>query len=246
MRKILVLFSFLFVSIFGLQAQSLEQNQNVWFSYIGQFKVSQKWGFQLETQFRFDNQLDQNLQNVYRIGGIYFLSPTQNLILGYSLVSTFNAGLDDFYKENRLWEQYQCNKKWHENKHSISHRIRLEQRWVEKIGSIDGNVVSLGNTYQNRLRYLNRNLFHLTNLNTEQSELYAILQNEIFITLGNNKINSNVFDQNRFLVGLGLNLNQTRFEVGYMNQFVNSNVKNDVMNHTVSFSIIQNLDLLKQ
>jgi len=115
------------------------------------------------------------------------------------------------------------------------------------LGTVDGNVVSMGSNYQNRLRYLNRNLFHITNLKATDEEIYAVLQNEIFVTLGDNKVNSNIFDQNRFLIGLGLNYNNhIRLEVGYMNHFVNSNAKADVMNHTVSISLIQNLNLRKQ
>lgn len=247
MQKILVLISFFFISNQYLNAQSVAQNQRVWFAYSGQYKVSQNWGYHIEAQFRMDNQLEQSLQSVYRIGVIYFISPSKNVTSGYALINTFDTASEHFFKENRLWEQFQYNKKWHENKNVMAHRLRLEQRWVGAIATVDGSPVSIGNNYQNRLRYLNRNIFHITNLKATDEELYAVLQNEVFITLGHNKVNSNIFDQNRFLIGLGVNYNnQFRIEVGYMNQFVNSNAKVDVMNHTVSISLIQNLNLQKQ
>lgn len=225
-------------------SQKTIENQRVWFAYIGQYKVSDKWGYQIEAQFRMDNQLEQNLQNLYRIGAIYYLSPRANITAGYALVKTFNASLDEFYTENRLWEQYQLNNKWNENKNTITHRLRLEQRWVEQL-TTDVDVNNKTN-YQNRLRYLNRNLFHITNLKSNNEEIYAVVQNEVFLNLGNNKINSKFIDQNRFLIGLGLNYyNNARLEVGYMNQFVTSSYGNDVMNHTVSVSLLQNLDLQK-
>lgn len=226
----------LFLLLFGHSfSQKTAQNQRVWFAYIGQFKVSEKWGFSLEGQLRFDNQLEQNLQNAIRIGGIYFLSPKENITAGYALVHTFNSSADKFYIENRFWEQYQLNKKWNNSKNTMTHRFRLEQRWVEQSNSVN---------YQNRLRYLNRNLFRITNLISSKEEIYAIVQDEVLLTLGDNKINSKGIDQNRFLVGLGFNYNNNiRLELGYMNQFVTSTSGNYMMNHIVSVSLLQNLDL---
>ena len=222
-----------------------KQDQRVWFAYIGQFKVSEKWGGHLEAQFRLDNQLEQNLQNLFRIGGVYFLSSRANITAGYALVNTYNVSQDAFFKENRLWEQYQLNTKWNENKNTMTHRFRLEQRWVEQLST---DVAIAGTTnYQNRLRYLNRNLFHLLNLKSESDEVYAVLQNEVFLNLGDNKINSKFVDQNRFLIGLGLNFrNNTRLELGYMNHLLTFSKGDNVMNHTVSVSLLQNLDLQKQ
>ena len=225
-------------------SQKTVQNQRVWFSYLGQYKVSEKWGFQMEAQLRLDNQLQQNLQDALKLGAVYYLSSKENLVAGYALVNTLNSSLDKFFKENRFWEQYQVNKKWDNNKNTISHRFRLEQRWVEQLtASLNENNIT---NYQNRVRYLNRNLFHIANLKSNKDEFYAVVQDEIFLTLGNNEVNSKVVDQNRFLIGLGLNYNITlRFELGYMNQFVTSSYGNDVMNHAISVSLLQNLDLHK-
>lgn len=218
-------------------SQKTIQNQRVWFAYIGQFKISEKWGFNLESQLRFDNQLERNLQNAIRIGGIYFLSSKGSITAGYALVHTFNASADKFYVENRFWEQYQLNKKWNNNKNTITHRFRLEQRWVGQSNSVN---------YQNRFRYLNRNLFHLADLRSSNEEIYAIVQDEVFLILGENKINSKGIDQNRFMIGLGLNYNNNiRLELGYMNQFTTSSSGNNAMNHVISVSLLQNLDLEK-
>ncbi len=227
-------------------SQKTIENQRVWFAYTGQFKVSKNWGYHAEAQFRLDNQLEQNLQNLYRVGGIYYLSSTKNISGGYALVNTFSPSSDSYFKENRFWEQYQYSKSWHENKNIIIHRIRLEQRWVESLSVADGIAVSNGLNYQNRVRYLNRNLFHLGNLNSVNQGVYIVVQNEVFLNLGNNKINENLIDQNRFLVGVGLNYNKnSRLELGYLNHFISSSASNDVMNHTISLSLIQNIVLQK-
>ncbi len=131
------------------------------------------------------------------------------------------------------------DKKWNDNKNTIIHRFRLEQRWVEQLAA-ESNATN----YQNRFRYSNRNLFHLLNFNSTNEELYAILQNEVFLNAGDNKVNSKLIDQNRFLVGLGLNYNNNiRLELGYMNHFITSTSATNVMNHTISVSLLQNLDL---
>lgn len=225
-------------------SQKTVQNQRAWFAYIGQYKVSEKWGYHIEAQFRLDNQLQQNLQNLFRVGGIYYLSAKGHVSAGYALVNTFSLSQDKFFKENRLWEQYQLNQKWHDNKNTMTHRFRLEQRWVENL--VADPDVKNPTHYQNRLRYLNRNLFHLTNLRSEKEEIYAVVQDEIFLNLGDNKINSKFLDQNRFLIGVGLNYNNNiRLELGYMNHYITSSSGNDTMNHTVSVSLLQNLDLQK-
>lgn len=194
--------------------------------------------------FRLDNQLEQNHQNLFRIGTIYFLSPTQNMTAGYALVNTFNASIEKFYTENRLWEQYQFNKKWNGNKNTMIHRFRLEQRWVEALsGNLDESTKT---NYQNRFRYLNRNVFHIAYLKSNNEEIYAVLQDEVFLNLGRNKINSKFIDQNRFLIGLGLNYyNNTRWELGFMNQFVTSSFGSSAMNHTISVSLFHSLDFSK-
>ena len=242
--KFTLLFLFFFLFVFS---QKTQQDQRIWFAYTGQYKVSNHWGYHIEAQFRMDNQLEQNLQNLFRIGGIYYLSDKQHIAGGYALINTYSSAAEDFFKENRIWEQYQLNQKWNEGKNTMSHRFRLEQRWVEKLDVIDGDVVSLGSNFQNRLRYLNRNVFHLANLNSAHEEFYAVVQNEVFLNVGDNKVNSKVFDQNRFLIGVGLNYNNNiRLELGYLNHYITSASSADMMNHTVSVSLIQNLVLQKQ
>ena len=244
LKKLVVLFILFFGKNF---AQKTTQDQSVWFAYAGQYKVSEKWGYHAEAQFRLDNELEQSLQNLYRVGAIYYLPKNQSLTAGYALVKTLNRSVDDYFSENRIWEQYQINKKWHSDKNTMIHRFRLEQRWVEELGLIDDEVINLATNYQNRLRYLNRNLFQIMPLHKRDSEIYGILQSEVFFNLGDNKVNSKFFDQNRFLVGLGLNFeNKTRFELGYMNHFITSSLSNNLMRHTVSVSLFHNLSFLTQ
>src|SRR5690606_10821945 len=145
------------------------------------------------------------------------------------------------FSENRIWQQFQLNKKWYSDKNIMTHRFRLEQRWVDQLGLVDDKVVIVKTNYQNRFRYLNRNLVPITKLKSDDKEIYGVLQNEVFLNIGNNKVNSKLFDQNRLLVGLGLNVeNKSRVELGYLNHFITSSSSNNLMRHTVSVSLFQN------
>jgi hypothetical protein len=211
-------------------------------AYTGQYKASPHWGYHMEAQFRMDNQLEQNLQNLFRIGAVYHFSEAKNITAGYALVNTYNATADDFFKENRLWEQYQVTKKW--SKDVLINRFRLEQRWVEQWSISEFDQVTSNTVYQNRFRVLNRFLWHLIQLKSEKESLYLVLQNELFVTIGQNSVNSKVIDQNRFLVVFGLNYNNTiRLELGYLNHYITSTSSNDLMNHTISISLFHNIVL---
>lgn len=242
-RLLFVVFLLLFCLSYS---QEIRQQERVWFAYTGNYKVSKRLGYHLEAQFRMDNELQYSKQNLFRMGAVYYLSPSKNFTGGYALITTYKDGFDDYFSENRAWEQYQYNHKWANNKNSMIHRFRLEQRWVEQLTKIDETIITEGREYQNRFRYLNRNMFHLLTINETNNEVYAILQNEVFLNLGENKINKNFIDQNRFLLGLGFNYNNTiRFELGYLNHYVTSSFVKDDMNHTVSIALFQNLDLTK-
>jgi len=150
-------------------SQALKQDQRVWMAYVGQYKASPKWGYHMEAQFRMDNQLEQNMQNLFRVGAVYHLSESKNITAGYALVNTYSAVADDYFKENRLWEQYQITTKW--SKDILINRFRMEQRWVEQFGISELGQTASETAYQNRFRVLNRFLWHLTTLKAEKEQL---------------------------------------------------------------------------
>lgn len=236
---------FCLIFLFSIaNAQQTIHGQAVWVAYNGQYKLAEKLGAHLEVQWRGDANFEQNRQNLFRIGGIYYFNNQLTLSTGYGLIKTFKPSLNDFFTENRAWEQIQYHHNWFENKNTMTHRFRLEQRFVDNITlNTDDEVVVEATNYQNRLRYLNRNTLHLFNFNNDRNKMYAILQDELFFNLGDNKVNDNFFDQNRFMVGFGINYENTiRLEVGYLNHLVTPSLGNDVMNHNISMSITHNFN----
>ena len=237
------------VLLFSLvgNAQELRQDQANWFAYVGTYNVSPKWGYHIEAQFRLNDELSRNNQNLFRFGALYNLNSKIALKVGYGLINTYQPSLNNYFNEDRIWEELQYNHKWNANKNVFVNRFRLEQRFVDKIATVDGAVEKVATNYQNRLRYLNRHTFHLMNFKSGNEELYFVVQDEVFLNLGKNQVNTAFFDQNRFLIGIGFNYkNSIKFEVAYMNHLINSATANDAMNHTFSLALFQNLILYKE
>ena len=122
----------LFFSAFGF-AQELKHNEANWFAYMGRYNVSEKWGYHIEAQFRLDNELSRSNQNLFRLGFFYNLNSKSSVSMGYGLVNTYNKTFDDYFRENRIWEQYQYNYKWNNKRNVFANRFRLEQRFVGKL-----------------------------------------------------------------------------------------------------------------
>ena len=55
----------LFFSALGF-AQEIKHKEANWFAYMGSYNSSPKWGYSIEAQFRLNDQLRQNNQNVFR------------------------------------------------------------------------------------------------------------------------------------------------------------------------------------
>ena len=77
MKRLFLLVILLFFSISF--SQDFKQDQRVWLAYTGFFKASNHWSCQAEAQFRMDNQLQQNQQNLFRVGVLYSISTSKNI-----------------------------------------------------------------------------------------------------------------------------------------------------------------------
>lgn len=93
-----------FKIVFGLTfmlttafAQKTIHGQANWLFYTGQYKLTNKFGAHLEVQWRGDANFEQNRQNLFRIGGIYYLNNQITFSAGYGLIKTFKPSLTDFF-----------------------------------------------------------------------------------------------------------------------------------------------------
>lgn len=249
MKKLSLL---LFTILFSLQVfaqaviepepEKTRHNYQNWFVYIGQYKLSEKWGIHLDVQFRMDENIKFARQNLLRSGLIHYLNPNASLAVGYAYINTHNSTLNAYATEHRIWEQLIYGHKLASL--PMSHRFRVEQRFVEKLRrEKDGTVYSEGFYYGNRLRYSNRTTFDITKKPDARDVFYIALQDEVFLNIAAPDINKNFFDQNRFLISFGVfHEKKTRLELGYLNQLSNPNSGSNVMNHILQVSVQQNLD----
>ena len=223
------------------------QNHQNWFTYFGQYKLSKNWGIHTDVQFRMDEKVQSAKQNLVRAGLIRYLAPSLNLTAGYAYINTQGtlqnlSGTFNFYAtEHRIWEQFIYNHK--PANLNLTHRFRLEQRFVEKFRNAPHDGIKSEYVYGNRVRYFNRTIFDLTKSPEAQNVFYFALQDEVFLNVASPDINKNTLDQNRFLAAIGVfHDKKTRLELGYMNQLSNPQNGPNVMNHIFHVSVLQTLD----
>jgi hypothetical protein len=133
----------------SLKSQTVHQNTG-WLFLMNSTKFNDKWGAHFDLQVRSSDEF-QNVRNLLiRPGVTYFFNSSNNLTVGYLFTQTYTSGSESI-TENRAWEQFIHT---HKIKGiNVSHRFRLEQRFIEKIASDD--------VFAQRLRYFVRFLIPL-------------------------------------------------------------------------------------
>lgn len=197
----------LFMMFFAVSAYSQNSDFGNWLIYIGNKKINNNWNWHHEVQYRNYNAIGDLEQLLLRTGIGYNLTENNNnLLLGYGFIHSQNY-IDNSndklnVNEHRIFQQFITKQKF--SRISFQHRYRFEQRWIEETD------------FRMRFRYFLSLNIALNNKEVVDKTLYASIYNEIFI---NNTIN--YFDRNRIYLGVGYKLNRnTKFEIGYMNQIL--------------------------
>lgn len=193
-----------------LMAMSQESDFGNWFLIFGNKKINDKLNWHHEVQYRNYNAAGDLEQLLLRTGIGINVADNTNLLLGYGFIRSENYVNVDFdldekaiVNEHRIFQQIITRQK--AGKLRVQHRYRFEQRFVE-------------DDFKLRFRYFLGLAYPLWKKPDSPNELYVSAYNEIFL---NTK--RDVYDRNRLYGGLGYRLNQMfRFELGYMNQFLNS------------------------
>ncbi|WP_285010247.1 DUF2490 domain-containing protein [Pedobacter faecalis] len=218
---------------FSLTAVSQTVNQNSgWLFLLNSTKLNDNWGLHFDAQFRSQNEWDGVRNILIRPGLTYFINPKADVTLGYLYTPTFTkiAGAPDLtLTEHRIWEQFIYKHKI--SKISVSHRFRLEQRFIERNGQDD--------LFSQRGRYFVRFMLPLQEgAQSFTKGPFVALQNEVFLNLQNkNELNGHVYDQNRAYIAGGYRISpKLDIEAGYMNQAVNGAAAN-TSNHIVQLAV---------
>lgn len=223
-------------------------NNNGWFMYIGNHKLSDKWGLHLEAQWRRYDIVLHNQQLLLRGGINYYWNAQVSLTAGYCYVVTYPYGAlaaKAMFPENRIWEQ--LNIKTEIGAVEIINRFRLEQRYVNAVVLKDAGYEPGDAIYTNRVRWMNRYSVPFKGKKIEERSFYASFYNEIYINFGKN-VAYNIFDQNRAYLALGYRIPKLgRLEVGYLHQLIirGDGVKVE-QNHTLQVGLTSSIEFRKK
>lgn len=200
-----------------LPSLSYAQDSNLgnWLMYLGNKEVNSKWNWHHEVQYRNYNAVGDLEQLLLRTGLGYNLTENNNnLLLGYAYIHSQNY-IDNTdekvnINEHRIFQQFITRQTISRVK--VQHRYRFEQRWIDDTD------------FKLRFRYFLSLNIPINNRDIIDNTWYGSIYNEIF--LNNERV---IFDRNRLYVGIGYKLNKlARFEIGYMNQFLNNSNRDQI------------------
>jgi hypothetical protein len=203
------LIAFLMLPMFSY---SQDSNLGNWLIYIGNKKLNTKWNIHNEVQYRNYDAIGDLEQLLLRTGLGYNLSENNhNILLGYGYILSENyiGNSDDkaSVNEHRIFQQF--TSKQSIGIVNLNHRYRFEQRFVEE-------------DFKMRFRYFLSVTVPFSK--KESNKLYLSAYNEIFLNT-----ESAVFDRNRVYGGLGFKINNNiKIEAGYMNQFFETSVRDQI------------------
>ena len=192
-----------------MKGYSQESDLGNWLIYIGNKKIDSKWNWHHEVQYRNYNAIGDLEQLLLTTGIGYNLTENNNnLLLGYGFIHSQNyiANADEKVNvdEHRIFQQFITRQSF--SRVQLQHRYRFEQRFIEDTD------------FRVRFRYFLSLNVAINNSDIVDKTWYGSIYNEIFING-----NQNIFDRNRLYFGIGYKLSQSaKFEIGYMNQFLNS------------------------
>ena len=206
-----------------------------WLATFQNYKLSQKLGLYFDAQWRSTAQVKQMNALLLRPGVNFYFSPSFTGTAGYAFIpqQRISAGVTGYLPEHRIWEQLVFThkvKNHHKAVATISHRLRLEQRFIPRHHAEGNALVKDGHRYAGRVRYFARAVVPVSSGGGGpfSKGVFAALQNEIFF----HTADGGSFDQNRAYVAAGYRMSpQFDVEMGYMNQYISGAGNNSTNNH---------------
>ncbi|SEJ55495.1 Protein of unknown function [Cyclobacterium xiamenense] len=207
-----LIYALLFLMPVSLLAQSTDVGN--WMIYFGDKKISEKWNWHHEVQYRNFNAIGDTEQLLLRTGIGYNLSENNNnLLLGYGFIYSepYIGDTDDKtqFNEHRIYQQFITRQT--SGRVAFQHRYRFEQRFFEDDTRL-------------RLRYFLGITVALNHNQLVDNTVYLSAYNELFVNT-----EQTVFDRNRLYGGVGYRISKNvRTEIGYMNQRTNTVSRNQL------------------
>lgn len=193
-----------------------------WIADFNTFKTGKRTSIHSDFQVRSSDEL-QHVQTLLLRAGLNYHAGKKMIITGgYAFIDNrrTTAGVSGYIPEHRIWEQLIYNHR--KGRVAISHRFRIEQRFVGTHVVQGDELEKTGHFKAHRFRYFIRNIIPFHKHETFKKGPFAALQNEVFLNYGNKaNLNGKTFDQNRFYLAAGYRLSPAfDLELGYMNQYI--------------------------
>lgn len=193
---------------------------NAWLNVGADVWLAPRFGLQGEMLYERSDFAEDPMQVEARLGVQRLLRSGARIAAGGTLIH--NSPYGPFpargpFREYRAWEQFTIDHR--AGAASLTHRYRLEQRWVERPGSATTAGGHVDVAYGMRFRYQLRGTVPLSPA-TARHPAYAAAADELFLSIGPHTP-LNLLDQNRAYLGAGLRWSPSvRAELGYLSQVI--------------------------
>ena len=201
-------FIFLIFGLISYSCWASQQNLGSWLGTFSHKQLNEHISVWMETQVRYNLELGQTGQVLYRSGLLQKKTQKEQLGYLYGFIQT------QLTREHRMTLQHT----YKYSKYNLSHRARIEGRFFER----DFPERQDGARFRYLLRADNRFDF--------------VVWNEVFLHLGRTDWNNGMlWDRNRLFLGHKKNWGDSnRMEWGYLNQFIPQSTR-DVSEHLIVF-----------
>ena len=248
MKKTLLflLFNLVVFTVVSQNVRIVQDEEQVWTGYFNQTRLTDKWGIWLDAHFRTtEHFVKEPSKAIGRLGVMYYLNDDLKFTNAYAFINHFpeegHANISQ--PEHRIWHQLQLHTKY--GKVRTMQWVRLEERFRRKVKN--DNELADGYRFDERIRYNFMLNIPLNKKGIVPKSFSAILNDEVMVNLSKNNVN-NIFDQNRFFVGLAYNFNaHSNLQFGYMNVYQQLAAGNKYKNiNAIRVFFFQNLDFRKK
>ncbi len=231
------LYLLLIAFVFSIDPAHSQSQFSGWFGNFSTFKLNNKFSIHFDGQLRSTDDIEHISTLLLRTGLNIQVRKNMVATAGYAFINNRRviAGVSGYAPEHRFWEQFLVSHPFINT--SLSHRFRLEQRFISKSVVENNELKNEGNVYANRFRYFFRTMVPLKG-RLQPKTPFIGLQNEVFLNFGDKSgVNGEFFDQNRVYLALGYRFSREfDLELGYMNQYINGRNDAFVNNHILQLA----------
>lgn len=232
-----------------------DHNTHLWFTYLGDHRVSERWSFHTEGHLRRADSGSEPQQLLLRPAINYHLHPDAVLSVGYSYYYNYRYGAYPIKVENwehNVYQQVQLAQRF--GKLALSHRFRMEERFLAQLNATTADPEQYAfdrYNYQSRFRYRVMATWPLgKHTKVEAKTLFVSVYDEFFFNFGDDRRIDHM-QQNRVSGLIGYQWNkQGNVQLGYLLQIIQrpgAALGRDLheMNRTIHLILTYNLDFRK-